>query len=48
MDTGSNRRPGDPSWPRTQRLTEAKRAASWLGHVIVGQIIAYIVRHWLP
>lgn len=48
MDTGNDPHPGDPSNPRTQRLADAKKAAGWLGHVIVGQVIAYFVRHWLP
>ena len=51
MDTGNQTHPGDPGdpgKPPTQRNVEAKKAVGWLGHVVVAQLIAYCVRHWLP
>lgn len=44
MDTGNNSRQAKGQ----QRHAGAKRAANWLGHVIVAQVIGYFVRHWLP
>jgi hypothetical protein len=44
MCTGNNNR----EVKGKQGYAGAKRAANWLGYVIVAQVIAHLVRHWLP
>jgi hypothetical protein len=48
MDTGQSPHPSDPDESRAQRRADVRKASRWLGNVVVAQVIAYIVRHWLP
>lgn len=48
MDTGNNTAAENTGKPSTQHYASAKKAVTWLGHIIVAQAIAYFVRHWLP
>jgi hypothetical protein len=47
MDTGNHPRPASNNKPRMQPLTGVRKAASWLGRAVVGQVIAHFVRNWL-
>ena len=48
METAKDTRQTPGNQPNRDHRASIARAAKWLGHVIVAQLIGYYVRHWLP